>query len=1492
MAFSIIGNGQNENTQWRFGQNAGLDFLNIPPSPVPGSALSSQESAASIADASGMLLFYTDGITVWDQNDNVMANGTSLSGNSSSTQGALILKKPGNGTEYYIFTTGQNGPMCYSIVDIAMATGMGSVTVKNVTLTSNSSEKLTATKHCNGVDYWIVGHEKTTNKFLSYQLTASGVNPVAVVSQVGSSYAVTSSGQGQLKFSPAGNKLAAALFDLNTIELFDFNKSTGSISYLFSLTNFLSYNYGVEFSPDGTKLYSALSAGSSSIYQWDLCAGSPFAINASQFLVTNTGPVKSGMMLGPDGQIYVAKASQNILAVITNPDLPGSACGYIELGQNIIPGVSTSGFPNNIKNYTPSLTPATFSYTTNNLSTCYNATFTPQLSTVVSACGFVPGYSLSNVQWNFGDPASGPANTSVLLNPTHAYSATGTYTAQLIVNYTCGGGSDTILQQVVINQGCFSVLASSVTCAGAGSATVSPLGGTGPYTYTWLPGGQTGSVATNLLPGTYTVVAYDPFANTLLNYTTTLLPSIPFIGSVVTGSIKCNGAATGSASAVNISGGSGNYTYIWTNGPVTYTVPDPVSLTAGNWNLIITDAFSNCTINNTFVIVQPPALMVSVVAPSPSVCVGSPFLLSALLSGGVPAYSYTWSGGPADTDYFPVPTTVGTFVYPVNATDANNCTAFTTISVTSVANPVMAVNSATVCPLQPATLTALGAATYSWNGMSGGNAFIANPAVSTQYTLSGTTAGCTSTLAALVVVKTVPVFTISSNSPVCTGASFTAEVNSGISFSWQGPQGFSASSPSVNITGVSSGLSGQYQVTVTAANNCTSIAETSLTVLSLPTIIVAGCTVCTGETINLMSASTATNILWSGPLDFLSNLQNPVISNAAANMGGNYTLTATSNDNCVATAAALVNVVLPPDLSVSLSSSSMCAQAFSGSPNTITLTSAGANTYTLSTPSHILNPNPSGPSSPVTMGPPYVPGGASTATLFGSNGVCTASITAIFTIVPNPTLSVINPTPVICAGQGYTYTSAGADSYTWTAATPGNTVYTTGSVVASSPAFNSVFSVVGGSLGCYSTIQSSSLTVNPLPTLLLNPEAPIVCQNKDIQLVSYGSGTLHTWSPPLWLNTTSGASVVCSPQSGQTYTVVSSLNTCTTVAMITVTVQPSPTALITATQTTMCVNGDLTLLGDGGLIHFWKGPSGFESNTHDLILKGYSTAYTGIYTLTVKDQYGCKAKATQAITVHPLPVGNINNVQGGCVPLDLQPGFKINSSSSPTASASWYYAGQTYPASCPLIHITKSGTYPLFASITDLNGCTRTFSTQITGHPQPEAQFTFSPDKPTEELDEVYFNDASGQAVSYHWNFGNNLYTSTSKNPTMLFEDAGIYPVELIVKNQWQCSDTIIKTVEIITDDAIYIPNSFTPNDDGHNDHFGPVCRRTLKFRLIIMDRWGAVVFEGVGNNASWDGRYQGQPCKEDVYVWILEANDKSLMKFDKKMTGRVTLYR
>ena len=407
--------GQNESNNWYFGASAGLNFSSGIATAVTTFNLIQSEGCSSISDNLGNLLFYTNGKQVKNKNHGYMPNGLGLLGSSTSTQSAVIVKKPGSNTIYYIFTTDDEfGPdgLRYSIVDMSLQGGLGDVTSKNVNINTNAREKVTAIQHQNGTDFWIVTHKLFSNQFLSFLLSSSGLNMTPTISSIG---ATTSGleGIGYLSASLNGNKVAVAKWDLNIVEVFNFNKSTGTLSGLKTLTNSTS-PYGVEFSPNDRFLYVSESLGNgSNVYQYDLLAGTVNNIENSQITLGNF-PIQFGaLQLAPDYKIYLAKFNNGQLGVINDPDSLGLACNFNINGLNLLGKSSILGLPNLPKALLP-----VFKYSNK----CYgDSTSFNVLQTDVDS-----------VLWDFGDLSSGVNNSSLDISPKHLFTDTGVFTVTLV----------------------------------------------------------------------------------------------------------------------------------------------------------------------------------------------------------------------------------------------------------------------------------------------------------------------------------------------------------------------------------------------------------------------------------------------------------------------------------------------------------------------------------------------------------------------------------------------------------------------------------------------------------------------------------------------------------------------------------------------------------------------------------------------------------------------------------------------------------------------------------------------------------------------------------------------------------------------------------------------------------------------------------------------------------------------------------------------------
>ncbi|ARS37649.1 PD40 domain-containing protein [Pontibacter actiniarum] len=344
---------QGEKNNWYFGKGAGIIF-NGDSATATNSRLFTEEGSATLSDADGKLLMYTNGITVWNGEHKVMPNGNGLMGGKSSTQSALILPKPGSSNIYYIFTTdiqAQSNGLRYTVVDMTKQEGKGDITSRNNFMIAPATEKLTAVRHSNGRDWWVIAHRWNSNGYMAFLVNEEGVEVRPVLSMVGTVHGGPNrKAIGYLVPSPDGTKLAAALWDAESnFEILNFDRSTGKVSDPVLLKGFQEA-YGVLFSPDGSKLYGTANGtggGKAQVVQFDLKAGSADAIAKSAVVVGESKSPRIGaLQLGPDGKIYVARQDNYYLGVINNPNAKGKAANYVDDGFHLGKQKSDLGLPN------------------------------------------------------------------------------------------------------------------------------------------------------------------------------------------------------------------------------------------------------------------------------------------------------------------------------------------------------------------------------------------------------------------------------------------------------------------------------------------------------------------------------------------------------------------------------------------------------------------------------------------------------------------------------------------------------------------------------------------------------------------------------------------------------------------------------------------------------------------------------------------------------------------------------------------------------------------------------------------------------------------------------------------------------------------------------------------------------------------------------------------------------------------------------------------
>lgn len=364
---------QGETANWYFGEGAGLRFENNGSvTALTDGRLNTFEGCATISNATGDLLFYTDGILVYDRNHNIMENGTGLYGDPSSTQSAIIVPKPEDPNIYYIFTVDtsvfEGDPdrgLNYSTVDISRNSGNGAVIEKNIKLLADCSEKIAAVrKNCFDKSIWVItlasedGTDNMFNTYHSFEVNTTGVVNTSIKSTFPELQIFDP--RGALKFSPNGTQMASANMS-SGLQLYDFNSDTGMFfnERQLPIKGTDQLPYGIEFSSKGQFLYTHSTQNLenetfvSLLVQYDLLASD---IIESQVVLDSRPIYRGALQIGSNGKIYRTLANDYssgipYLSVIENPDNKGVNANYAHSAISLEGRIGTQGLPPFIQSF-------------------------------------------------------------------------------------------------------------------------------------------------------------------------------------------------------------------------------------------------------------------------------------------------------------------------------------------------------------------------------------------------------------------------------------------------------------------------------------------------------------------------------------------------------------------------------------------------------------------------------------------------------------------------------------------------------------------------------------------------------------------------------------------------------------------------------------------------------------------------------------------------------------------------------------------------------------------------------------------------------------------------------------------------------------------------------------------------------------------------------------------------------------------------------------
>ena len=738
--------------------------------------------------------------------------------------------------------------------------------------------------------------------------------------------------------------------------------------------------------------------------------------------------------------------------------------------------------------------------------------------------------------------------------------------------------------------------------------------------------------------------------------------------------IGCNSTTPINASAT---GGSGGYTYLWSNGATTQ------SITVGPGSYTVTATDGICTATATSIISQSASVTSSVVSSDVSCNGGNDGTATVTGGGGTNPFTYSWSptGGTGVTA-----NNLSSGNYTVTVTDAMGCTSTSSVTI-SEPTLLTASTQATdvLCNGESngsATVTAANGTAgyaYSWSP-SGGSAVAANGLAAGTYTVTVTDAnGCTATASAVVAEPAALTASAVSSDVLCNGGNDgTATVSAsygtaGYTYSW---------SPSGGNAATANGLSaGAYIVTVTDANGCTTSATATV---SEPTLLTAGATatpaLCNGSadgtaTVNANDGTPGYSYSWSP--------SGGSGTNATGLTAGSYTVTVTDANGCTTTAN--ITVTEPTALTASVSSTAVLCN--SGNDGTATVAANDG------TPGYSYAWSPSGGTGATENG---LSAGNYPVIVTDANG-CT--ISAIATVSePTQLTAVASSIPVLCNGG-----SDGEASVIANDGTPGYTYsWTSGGSGSSENSLSagSYTVTVTDANGC--SVTATATVTEPTALTAVASSAPVMCNGG-----SDGSATViaNDGTPGYTYSWSSGGSGSTENSlSAGTYDVtVTDANGCTTSASTTVN---EPTLLTaSATSTPALCNGSsdgtaTVTANDGtpGYTYSWS--SGGSAVTE-------SGLVAGVYVVTVTDANGCTTVANTFVTEPTLLTATTTSVPVLCNGGADGSASVVANDGTPGYTYSWSQTGGTGVTDPGL----AAGVYSV--TVTDANGCTVTVNATV-----------------------------------------------------------------------------------------------------------------------------------------------------------------------------------
>ena len=1003
----------------------------------------------------------------------------------------------------------------------------------------------------------------------------------------------------------------------------------------------------------------------------------------------------------------------------------------------------------------------------------------------------------------------------------------------VVTNFTVGGPSEISVSAIV----------EDVTCNGNNDGTIdiSPVGGVGPYTYSWS-NGETTEDLTALPPGAYAVTVTDANGCST-THTYTIQEPLSLVINEITSNVSCFGAADGSID-VTVSGGNLPYSYAWSNGA---TTQDLSGLDGGSYQLMVTDN-KGCQITKDIIIQAPVAALDASVNIIDVTCNGQPGgQIQVTPTGGTAPYTYAWSNGSNQEDQG------GLFAgdYALTITDSQGCTFSGNYT---VAEPEALSIQFDVAPTScfgaadgriKAVVTG-GQAPYNFVWSNGGTTPDQFDLAAGTYNLTVIDAnGCSINTAAVVGESSDLKVQVKKRDVLCKGAStglIELDVSGGsgvYSYTWDN------GGNSAILNDLNAGL---YNVVISDQGGCTTTASVVITEPAQAlTASVSGTDdlVCFGKKSGLLQVAVQGGI---APYTYVWS--NGERTSAVGGLGaGTYTVSVTDANAC------LVQVnytIAQPDQPITIETNGK-----------LNLDCAGDNDGRISV---------------------SISGGSGNYDVLWSTGDTGTSITnlaegdytirvrdekgcveeRVFTVSEPNELTLGNA--IVNESQCYNDRNGSIEINVNGGTTPYTYQWSNGETTKN---------IIGISSGAYSVLVTDANGCQVQGNFnLASPELfqmnPVV---EPISCIGAGDASIalniEGGIEPVTIQWSTGArtETISNLTPGQYNVLVTDTKGCTLQQVFNIV---NPTALsldafiLNADACNQPESGRVNLIVSGGTKPYsYRWSNGATSSTIEDVLPG-------TYVVEVSDAFGCTQQGTYTVLQpEPLQIGFSsqpfidceNRIAGVRVLANVKGGL-----------GNYSYSWSRGESNTSEMLLTTSGRLTL--EITDGRGCFQMNSIDIDIPELGEADYFYN----ALSLDETgelaikdpvsFFDESIGEIIDWQWDFGDG-FESSEVDPIHVYDAPGQYEVVLTTTDRTGCTSEKRAVLDLTKGYEVIIPNAFTPNGDGNNDFFRPEMRGLTEVQLIIFNTWGEVVWSTRDvESKGWDGFVNSKRVENGNYIY------------------------